>query len=86
MRWRYLSFPPKGVESIEDESDFWEIRFCKYPNCDRIIVELGKGEKKYGSHLSRFRQKISRLLAKIFLKLENDVLTGQFLSYSIRHN
>jgi len=43
-KWEHLSFT--GRNFIEDERDFWAIRFCQCPSCKRIVIQLGKTRGK----------------------------------------
>jgi len=47
-KWDYLSLDP-WHSWIEDKSGTWGIRFCRCPNCDKIIIQLGK---LIGGHIS----------------------------------
>ena len=48
--WFYLS-TPDDEDYIEDENNgTWGIRFCKCPNCKKIIIQLGKGKLEHDEH------------------------------------
>lgn len=44
--WNYVSFSP-GEQHLADESGFWDLRWCRCPNCLKIVIQLGKLEKKH---------------------------------------
>ena len=47
--WNCLSFAPGGDHWIEDESGTWGMRYCKCPNCKKIVIQLGRRiEEKVG--------------------------------------